>query len=193
MVNPSSGVVPDRKVAKVRRASGRRGEAPGRAAGGGVDDASGPPAAAAADRSFRPPVSRSSSIGRQGGGGGDGEDQSGHGGTSSMCRRSGTPERTGVRGNRGRGEVVSAGDSDCDTVGAEEDMIMAAAGGDDGGGGAGAGAAAPRTPRAYEDSDGGSRFYGSSGDERNLAPGAGGGSRGLPAPSPLTMVHHRHG
>eukprot|EP00903_Cladosiphon_okamuranus_P006716 g6554.t1 len=200
MVNPSSGVVHDRNLSTARRASRRRGEeARGRAAGAEVGDASRLPTAAA-DRSFRPPVSRSRSIGRQGG---EKEQKGRRGGSSSASRRSGTPARTGIRGSReGGSRGVAAGqergqglgpaaDSDCDSAGAaeQETLMMAASG--SGGAGVGAGAGAPRTPRACEDSDGGSRFYGSSGDERHPTPGAGGGPHGMPAPSPLTMVHHR--
>eukprot|EP00752_Nemacystus_decipiens_P009539 g8524.t1 len=193
MVNPASGVVPDRKVAMARRASRRRGEEGGGQGGGGWGGDGVPPsapapppaaapAAPAADRSFRPPADRS----------------------SSGVYRSGTPARTGVRRGAGGGDGRTpfaqgqrvgsgVGDSDCDTaVGPEGVTPMGAGGG-------GWGAGAPRTPRAYEDSDGGSRYYGSSAGESQLTPGAVGaagaeeGRRMMPAKSPLTMVHYREG
>ena len=177
MVNPASGVVPDRKA---RRASRRRGEGNG---GGQGSDGDRPPPPPAADRSFLPPVSRSSSgLQEQGG--------------SSGVRRTNTPARTRVPFAQGQRVGSAAGDSDCDTAVPPEGVTPM--GGDVGGWGvgaaaaAGAGAGAPRTPRAYLDSDGGSRYYGSSGGEDPVTHGVGGGGR-MPPPSPLMMVHHRGG
>lgn len=193
MVDPSSGAIPDRKLAKARRASKKQQPRGGGEGQGGEENndagAGGDPAV---DRSLRPPISCSGSSG---------------------IRQAGTPARTRVRGNRGgavpQGAGLGAGarrgeaaDSDCDTIGAAEEGE-----GMDVGAGAGArgreeGTGGRASRPSAEDSDGGSRFHASSGDE-HLDPRAAGGSREagapegregrMPAPSPLTMVHHRGG